>query len=312
MPIILNFLILVVLFVALGLSADLAVKNIRYIASSLKMKLFALGIILGIATTMPELSIGISSSLKGMGGLAVGNILGGIAVIIGLILSVNLILHKNIGTEESWSATIPALIVISSPFLLGFDAKFSLIDGLIMVALYLGLVFYLYKMGQKEKGEGLALIDKKKIAKSILLALVGIVLVIIASNLAIETATLILEKFGISRLMMGILVFSIGTNLPEITIALSSYRRKASELSLSYLLSSAFTNILVMGILAILKPISFKMDAAYLILAASVSLIMILFVIFSYTKKSLSRLEGFILLLIYFIFFASNIYFIAQ
>lgn len=312
MPIILNFLILVVLFVALGLSADLAVKNIRYIASSLKMKLFALGIILGIATTMPELSIGISSSLRGMGGLAVGNILGGIAVIIGLILSVNLILHKNIGTEESWSATIPALIVISSPFLLGFDAKFSLIDGLIMVALYLGLVFYLYKMGQKEKGEGLALIDKKKIAKSILLALVGIVLVIIASNLAIETATLILEKFGISRLMMGILVFSIGTNLPEITIALSSYRRKASELSLSYLLSSAFTNILVMGILAILKPISFKMDAAYLILAASVSLIMILFVIFSYTKKSLSRLEGFILLLIYFIFFASNIYFIAQ
>ncbi len=312
MPIILNFLILVVLFVALGLSADLAVKNIRYIASSLKMKLFALGIILGIATTMPELSIGISSSLRGMGGLAVGNILGGIAVIIGLILSVNLILHKNIGTEESWSATIPALIVISSPFLLGFDAKFSLIDGLIMVALYLGLVFYLYKMGQKEKGEGLALIDKKKIAKSILLALVGIVLVIIASNLAIETATLILEKFGISRLMMGILVFSIGTNLPEITIALSSYRRKASELSLSYLLSSAFTNILVMGILAILKPISFKMDTAYLILAASVSLIMILFVIFSYTKKSLSRLEGFILLLIYFIFFASNIYFIAQ
>lgn len=312
MPTIINFVILVALFIVLGLSADLAVKNIRYIASSLKMKLFALGIILGIATTMPELSIGISSSLRGMGGLAVGNILGGIAVIVGLILSVNLILHKNIATTESWSATIPALVVISSPFLLGFDAKFGLFDGLIMMVLYLGLVFYLYKMGQREKGESLALIDKKKIAKAILMALVGIILVIITSNLAIETASIILEKFGISRLMMGILVFSIGTNLPEITIALSSYRRKASELSLSYLLSSAFTNILVLGILAVLKPISFKMDLAYLILAGSVSLIMILFVIFSYTKKSLSRLEGFIILAVYLVFLGANIYFIAQ
>lgn len=312
MPTIINFFILIALFAVLGFSADLAVKNIRYIAASLKMKLYALGIILGIATTMPELSIGISSSLRGMGGLAVGNILGGVAVIIGLILSINLILHKNIATDNSISATIPAFLVIISPFLLGLDAKFGLFDGLIMMALYLGLVFYLYKSGQQEKGEGLALIDKKKVAKAIFLALVGVVFVVIISNLAIETATVLLEKFDISRLMLGILVFSIGTNLPEITIAFSSWRRKASELSLSYLLSSAFTNILILGILAVLKPISFRMDLSYLMLAGAVSLIMILFVIFSYTKKNLSRLEGFIILAVYFTFFASNIYFIAK
>lgn len=312
MPTILNFLILIALFVILGFSADLAVKNIRYIASSLKMKLYALGIILGIATTMPELSIGISSSLRGIGGLAVGNILGGLAVIIGLILGLNLILHKNIGTENSISATIPAFLVILSPFLLGFDSKFGLIDGLIMMILYLALVFYLYKSGQQEKGEGLALIDKKKVAEAIFLALLGVVLVVVVSNLAIEVATMLLQKFNISRLMLGILVFSIGTNLPEITIALSSWHRKASELSLSYLLSSAFTNILVLGILAVLKPISFKMDLGYLMLAGAVSIIMILFVIFSYTKKSLSRLEGFILLFIYLAFLAGNIYFIAN
>jgi cation:H+ antiporter len=247
-----------------------------------------------------------------MGGLAVGNMLGGIAVIIGLILSINLILHKNIGTNGSLSATIPAFLVIISPFLLGFDAKFGIFDGLIMMSLYLALIFYLYKKGQKEQGEGLALIDKKKVAKAIFLALLGVVLVVIISNLAIEVATMVLEKLAISRLMLGMLIFSLGTNLPEITIAFTSWRRKASELSLSYLLSSAFTNILVLGILAVLKPISFKMDLGYFILAGAVSIIMILFVVFSYSKKNLSRLEGFIMLTIYLAFLGPNIYLIAN
>ena len=314
MSILLSAVILIALFLVLGLSADFAVKNIRYIALSLRLKMVILGAILGIATTLPELSVGINTSLKGISGLSAGNILGGITVIIGLILGVSLILHKNISTEDNLKSLIPVLIVILLPFLLGIDGVFSLVDGVIMVALYLILIIYLYKTGKSNNlsPETLVIIEKKKIAKALLFSLLGIVLVLVSSNFIVEISSTLLEKMNISRLMMGILVFSIGTNLPEITIALTSWKRKASELSISFLISSAFTNILTLGILSIFKPVTFQMGPAYYLLAFFLSLIMILFVVFSFSGKNLSRKEGFILLFTYVAFIAANIFFIGK
>lgn len=314
MGILLTAVILILLFLVLGLSADLAVNNIKYIATSLKMKVFVLGAILGIATTLPELSVGINASLKGISGVSAGNILGGITVIIGLILGVSLILHKNISTEDGLKSLIPVLIVVLSPFLLGFNGRFDLIDGLIMIALYLGLIIYLYKTEKPSSipGENLAILNRRKISKAIFFSLVGVILVLLSSNFIVEIASSLLEKTGISRLILGILVFSIGTNLPEITIALTSWRRKASELSVSFLISSAFTNILMLGVLAVFKPITFEIGLPYYLLAFFVSLIMILFVIFSFTDKKLSRKEGIILLSVYLVFLLLNIFLAAN
>ena len=310
MGIFLNALILIALFFVLGLSADLAVKNIKYIALSLKIKVFVLGAILGIATTLPELSVGINTAMKNISGLSAGNILGGITVIMGLITGVSLILHKNISTEDNLKSLIPVLIVILSPFLLGTDGVFSLVDGLIMVVLYLALIFYLYKTSPSETApqESIVILEKRKITKALFISLIGIIVVIFSSNLIVEISSGLLEKTGISKLILGILVFSIGTNLPEITIALTSFKRKASELSISFLISSAFTNIFTLGLLAIFKPITFQVNLAYYVLAFFIALIMVLFVIFAFSDKSLSRREGFVLLGLYLIFLAINIF----
>lgn len=310
MDIFFNALILIALFLVLGLSADFAVKNIKYIALSLRLKMFVLGAILGIATTLPELSVGINAALKGVSGVSAGNILGGITVIIGLILGVSLILHKNIDTENNLKSLIPVLIVILSPFLLGTDGVFSAIDGIIMISLYLILIIYLYKTGKSNiiSGEGLIILEKKKISKALLFSLLGIIIVILSSSFIVELASNLLEKTGMSKLMLGILVFSIGTNLPEITIALTSWKRKASELSVSFLISSAFTNIFALGIISIFKPITFQIGPSYYVLAFFLSLIMILFVIFAFSDKKLSRREGVVLLFAYLAFLVANIF----
>lgn len=309
MEIVLNAIFLIALFLVLGLSADLVVNKIKYIAITLKMRVFILGAIMGIATTLPELSVGISASIKGISAVSAGNILGGITVIIGLILGVNLIIHKGISTENNLKSLIPVLIVVLFPFLLGSDGRFGMIDGLIMVSLYIALIIYLHKheKTQINPGENIIIVDKKKISQAIFLSFVGIVLVLISSNLIVDISYKLLEKTGINRLILGILVFSIGTNLPEITIALSSWKRKASELSVSFLISSAFTNIFTLGILSIFKPITFETGAAYYTLVFFLSLIMILFVVFSFSDKKLSRKEGFVLLFSYLAFIVVNI-----
>ena len=314
MSIFLNLVLLIALFAVLGMAADLAVKNIRLVALSLRMRMFALGIILGIMTTLPELSVGINATLEDAASLSVGNIMGGVVVLIGLILGSSLMLNRGLKTDDSLSSLVPASLVILSPFLLGVDGQFGLFDGIIMVALYIGLIFYLYRINRAplDLGGGIAIVDKRRIVKEIFFAIVGIIIVMLASHFIIELTLMLLEKVAVSRLMVGLLLFSIGTNLPEITITLTSWRRKTSDLSLSHLISSSFTNILVLGLLAIMSPITFTIGPVYYALAFFVCLIVTLFLVFSHSDKRLSRLEGMILLIIYILFVATNIYLVSR
>lgn len=307
MSLVLNILALLSLFFILGLAADLTVDNIRYIALSLRMKLFALGVILGIATTLPELTVGINAALQDAGSLSVGNIMGGIIVVIGLILGSSLILNKRVETDSNLKPLPQIALLILSPFALGVDGRFGLVDGLIMVLLYVALLFYLYRINRSTLGDGLAIIDKKKVSKSLALSLGGIILVVVTSHFIVKLTVGMLDKINISQLLLGVILFSIGTNLPEIMIAFTSWRRKTSELSLSHLISSAFTNILVLGSLAILKPINFTVGPVYYGLVFFVTLIIILFIIFSHTDKSLSRKEGVVLIGVYLLFVITNI-----
>lgn len=308
MSLLLNLALLLTLFGVLGFAADLAVTHIRSVALALRMKLFTLGILLGIVTTLPEFSVGINATLEKAATLSVGNIMGGIVVVFGLILGTSLMLNRSIETDHNLKSLLPSSLIILSPFIFGIDGKFGTFDGVMMILLYLGLIFYLYRLNRSPLDGGIAMVDKGKAGKSLLIALGCLILVILTSHWIIELTMLLLEKVEISKLLIGILLFSIGTNLPEITITFTSWRRKASDLSLSHLVSSAFTNILVLGILAVLHPIVFTIGPVYYALAFFISLIIILFIIFAHSDKRLSRLEGAVLLFVYVLFVATNIF----
>lgn len=96
------FLFLLLLFIILGIAADVVVRNIKYIATVLKVRLFAFGIVLGLATSLPELSVGINAMMNEASSLSVGNLLGGIIVIFGLILGTSLIFNRSVETDGSF------------------------------------------------------------------------------------------------------------------------------------------------------------------------------------------------------------------
>lgn len=313
MSLVFNLALILILFAILGWSADVAVKNIKLIALSLRMKLFALGIILGIMTTLPELSVGINATLEDAGALSVGNIMGGIVVLIGLILGSSLIANKKVATNDILKSLIPTSLVILAPFILGIDGRFDAVDGVIMILLYLVLIFWLYRTNKtKEPINLISITNRRKAAKEALLSVGGVIVVMLTANWIIDLTMLLLDKVDISKLLIGLILFSIGTNLPEITIAITAWRHKTPDLSLFHLVSSSFTLILVLGLLSILKPITFTIGPVYYALAFFVSLMIILLIIFSHTDKSLSRIEGAILLGVYVFFLATNIYLAIQ
>ncbi len=306
MSIFLNILLLLVLFVLLGVAADSVVKKIKYIASALRIKLFIFGILLGIITTLPELAVGINTTLDATAGLSAGNLLGGIIVILGLILGGSLVLNRKTVTDGRVKTIFPQIIMIFFPIFLGLDGNFGLVDGLLMIGSYVGLIYYLYRVNHSFVGEEVVIIEKNKIAKAVFLSIVGVIFVLLISHLVVKTAESLLQNWNISKLMFGVLIFSIGTNLPEISIVFMSWRKKASELSLNYLLSSAFTNILVLGLLSTLRPITIVVGPIYYVLALFLFIILVLFLFFYHSGKEMSRIEGVILLTCYFLFLIAN------
>jgi cation:H+ antiporter len=308
MPILLDSLKLLLLFIALGWSANFAVKNIKYLGAVLKIRLFAFGILLGIITSLPELFLGINATIDRATALSVGNLLGGIIVMLGLILGASLILNRKI-TTDGRASLIPTVLVIFSLILFGIDGKYSLFDGIAMIGLYVGLIFYLYRLNHFSNHKHIEITDSNRVGKSIVLAIVGIIGVLISSHWIVGITLDLLNYIQVSQLVIGLVVFSIGTNLPEISIAITSWRKKLSEISLSHLLSSSFTNVLVLGVLALLRPIIFDTNSAFWIVAIFLGVILTLFAYFYHSGKKMDRREGIILLAVYVIFIVVNICF---
>ncbi|PKL72098.1 hypothetical protein CVV26_03015 [Candidatus Kuenenbacteria bacterium HGW-Kuenenbacteria-1] len=310
MPILFDSLMLLFLFVALGWSANFAVKNIKYLGAVLKIRLFAFGILLGIITSLPELSLGINATIDQATTLSVGNLLGGVIVMLGLILGISLLLNRKIKTDGRLSSLIPTVLVIFSPILFGIDGKYGLFDGLIMVGLYLGLIFYLFRLNHFSNHVYIKIVDKNKVIKSTIFAIASVIGILIASHWIVKITLDLLNYIQVSQLVIGLIIFSIGTNLPEISVAITSWRKKSSELSLSHLLSSSFTNVLVLGILALLRPIIFDTNLAYWIVALFLGVILVLFTNFYYSDKKMDRREGAILFAGYVLFIIVNFYLI--
>lgn len=305
---IINIIILIFLFLALGLTADFLVRGISYLAKVLQIRLFAIGIILGIVTSLPEISVGINTTLDGIAGVSVGNLLGGVLVILGLVLGCSLLLNKSVNTDGELKLIIPQIGIIFIPLILGFDGYFGLVDGVIMVVSYFSLIYYLYRSNHSFNINSIALIEKKKIFESIALSLISIIAVLVISHFIVGIAEKILLSWDLSKFTLGVIIFALGTNLPEISIALTSWRKKSSELSLSHLLGSAFTNVLVLGVLSIISPIVFKTATSYYLLASVLTVLLVSFVIFYKSKNRLDRLEGVFLLICYLVFLILNFY----
>ena len=168
MPMLFDLLKLLFLFIVLGWSANLAVRSIKYLGAVLKIRLFVFGILLGLITSLPELSLGINATIDGATALSVGNLLGGIIVMFGLILGASLLLNRKIVTGGSLASLVPTVLVIFSPVLFGIAGRYGLFDGLAMIGLYTGLIFYLYRLNHFGNHKHIEITNSDQVSKPII------------------------------------------------------------------------------------------------------------------------------------------------
>ncbi len=294
--------LLIISFYFLGKSADLIILSIREIGERLGIRMLFLGIILGFLTSFPELFLGINAIISDIPELSFGNLMGGIAVLFGLILGISLILNREIKNDGEITDYAIVFVYVFFPLFMGIDGKLGFVDGLVMIVVYMFLLYIFYIKQKGGNAIKIGITDKNEIIKKFIFVILGLILLLVISNFIIKLSILLLEGLNISIFLVGLVVFSLGTNLPELIVTVRSYKRNMEELSISNLVGSAMANVMIVGVFSFIKPIYVAVNISYYTLMFFIAILFLSFLYFYRTNKLLSRNEGYALVAVYFMF----------
>jgi cation:H+ antiporter len=103
---------------------------------------------------------------------------------------------------------------------------------------------------------------------------VGLFLLAVAAEVLVQGAASLSRRFGLSPLVIGLTVVSIGTSLPELVVSVEAALAGSGGLALGNVVGSNIANIaLILGIAALIAPIAVqaqvvRMDAPLLVVVS--------------------------------------------
>jgi len=298
--------------------------------------------VVSIGTSIPELATGISASLNGNSNLIMGVILGSnianIGLILGIVAVISLLKIDKAALYRDGIFLLSASILF---LLMAFDRQITSLEGLMLLVLFLGYMYHLVKTKSEDKFgyeqylsyignifnpltyarfidriisrnyRGLARhyirhVDYSKkpatFIKHSSIILFSIVVIIISSSYLVPSATNIASFFGISQTIIGFVMIAIGTSLPELIVSLTAIRRKLNNIFIGNIIGSNIANLmLVGGVSAVISPIVVNKLALFYMLPFMLFLTL-LFLVFIRTNWFMRKLEGIVLLILYFSF----------
>ncbi|MFA5382339.1 MAG: sodium:calcium antiporter [Candidatus Micrarchaeia archaeon] len=298
---------IVLLFISiliLAKASDWTIDGATTIAKYLKLSDLVIGfLLLSFATSLPELSVAITSGLSNAGGISVGNIFGANIVNITLAIGVMTLFTKEILINKKEIKQLSRIVLISIiiiPIIL-FNTHLGFIQGIILLLIFILFLYYTLKeeISLEFKGE---IPTRKETINGLGYFIIGISLIIISASFAIEKSIYIISYFGITQSFLGATLISIGTTLPELTVGIRSIQKKHYNLALGNALGSCIINLtLILGLVSLLST-TFLEKPMILIIGFFAIISSVLLYYFLKTKNKLTKNEGLILVIIYLIY----------
>ncbi len=271
----------------------MAISSISHFSKRLRLSSFAASfVILGVLTSTPELAIGLTAVAQNDSQIFVGNLIGGIPVIFLFIIPILAIFGKGINIKNKLDnkTFLTAIAVILAPSFLILDHKITLIEGILLILLYFMLLFLIEKNQGLLDGENKEILDVKAYSvKDLLKLLVGIGLVFAASNIIVNQTLYFSSLLNIAPFYISLIVLSLGTNIPEISLAIRSVIGGGKDIAFGDYLGSAAANTLLFGLFTILSSGEVFTVDNFLIAFFFIATGLILFYLFARTKNIISQ-----------------------
>ena len=306
MEMFLKIILYVFSFIVLWYASDLIISSVDKMSKSIKMSRFALSFfILGMLTSMPEIGVGITSIIENDPQIFVGNLLGGVVVIFLFIIPMLAIFGNGINLTNRMDpgALFMSLIICVAPSFLVADRRVGIFEAILMILLYL-ITFYIVQRKQNlvESFESAVKKNGKHNLVSFLRILIGLVLIFFVSDFIVERTMEFSEILKISPFVISVVVLSIGTNLPELFIAVRSLKSNNKDIAFGDYIGSATANTLIFGVMVMINGGAIIIPNHFIQRFIFIFIGLILFYFFARSKNRLSRKEAVILLLLYLCF----------
>lgn len=315
-PIILVILLLVVGFVLLIKGADYFVEGSSSVAKRFNVPSIIIGLtVVAMGTSLPETAVSVTASISNNNELAISNAIGSnifnLMVVIGFcaMLTPVAVGIETIKRDIPFSAICALLLLGLGVLGIADTSGMTLghLDGVILLVIFTLYILMLVRKTIKSiKSQNKPDIDTDveieikllSVPKSLLFIIFGGAAIALGGDLTVETASRIASDLGMSQTLIGLTIVSIGTSLPELVTSIVAARKNEIGMALGNAIGSNLFNILmVLGIAAAISPIAFIMENVIdIIILIAFTLIVW---IFAATKKSLNRIEGIMMLLLY-------------
>lgn len=284
--------------------ADLFVDGASGLARRLGIPQLVIGLtIVAMGTSTPEAAVSISSALQGNAEIAVGNVVGSNILNVLIILGLTALLTPLTVEKSTRKYEIPYMILIT--IVLAFFGRtgqqISRRESFVLLILFGGYLWYLFRMAQAQK-ERAAATEKKPMWKVVLGMVTGIVLVVLGSSLTVEGATGIASMLGVSERFIGLTIVAFGTSLPELVTSLIAAKKGNAEIAIGNIVGSNLFNILfILGVTGCILPIPFAANFLFdTWIAAAVGGLLLLGV---FRGGRLTRRMGVLMLICYGMYF---------
>ena len=310
-----NELLFLLSFIMLFYGGELLVKSSVSLALRMNVSTLVVGMtVVSFATSSPELFVSIQSTvIQDITDVTFGSVIGSNIANITLVLALTAIVFK-INVDRT-------MLIINYPFmlfsslLLGIVVYFNswTIDRLSGIIFVVSLLLFSWVIINRSRRDRLSVnhdqvnnneFIKDSLQISIVYMIIGIILLYFGSQFLVDGVEAIALYFNISESIISVSLVAIGTSIPELATSLVAAFRKQTNLALGNLIGSNIFNVLaVLGVTSIFKPIYLSdqlLITHYIwMLLATVLLGLLLYF---YSKRVVSKIEGFILLSFYILF----------
>ncbi|RGP40870.1 putative membrane protein [Altererythrobacter insulae] len=286
--------------IGLAIGGELLVRGAVSIAQRLGISNLVTGlVIVGFATSMPEMVASVQAALAGSPGIAWGNVVGSNLANTLMILGATALVMPIALTGTGRRDAVVALIATLGLWALTFSQQGSIWIG---VALLLGIVAYIY-WRYNHPSQSLDTEDDDGPPTSLPIALLlfaaGLGLLVVGGSALVSGAIDLARIFGVSETAIGLTVVAIGTSLPELAASIAAALRGKPGLAIGNVVGSNIYNILLIGGATMsIAPFAIPADLLtyeLVILAGSA----ILFLLMVSYAKQIGRGLGAILLALY-------------
>lgn len=297
--------------VCAGFGGELFVRGAVGIARWLRISPGIVAVtVAAFATSSPELSVSVSAALAGAPQIGMGDALGSNVVNVSLILASALIISGIRCPRDSVRRDFPvALAVPLLTCVIVADGVVSTLEGVVMFTGFVAWLAAAVTEAARQRRRTPADGTPASHARTTLAAVAGLALLTAAGSLVVGGARGIALSYGLDEFVIGATIVAVGTSVPEIATTVVAKLRGHDEVGLGTILgSNLFNGLFIVPIAAMIHPIHFHPRDAFVALAFGAIAVALTLPL---KDGRIGRLRGVLLLLLYSVYLASVLRYIA-